>query len=300
MACGGAATERTDLEPEPSVGESVSGDAELKARALAFYNASDPSRWGREELPALYQEFMTWIGSGGVSGGLILDLGCGQGPLRSCSPAYVGVDISLPALQRWSKEARAVQADMEQLPFRDGSVGTLVSIAALEHVPRPDRVLEEINRVLEQRGVAFLAPAWFCRPWAAEGLPAKKYRELNWLDRLRKAAIPLRNSVLLRGCRVLPRRLWREARAAWAGASFAFEYARLRPNLRHYVYTDCDAFASMDPHSMLTFFRTRGYEVLNARDFVSRVFFRSAAVVVRKPAPHPASSPSIEVTRIGA
>jgi ubiquinone/menaquinone biosynthesis C-methylase UbiE len=89
----------------------------------------------------------------------------------------------------------AIQADIENLPVASGSVDFALSVSTLEHVPHPEYVLAEIHRILKPGGVVFLAPAWFCRPWAAKGLAIRRYRELGLADKLRKALIPLRNNL---------------------------------------------------------------------------------------------------------
>ena len=48
---------------------------------------------------------------------------------------------------------------MRDLPFGDGSFGAVLSVQSIEHVPDPERVLAEVQRVLEPGGVAvFVTP----------------------------------------------------------------------------------------------------------------------------------------------
>jgi SAM-dependent methyltransferase len=263
-------------------------DGELKARAFAYYNTRDPSRWGREDLSELKAEIVDQLQKQAPKEGVVLELGCGKGALRGCHSQYVGVDISFPALKEYLKGARVLQADIEQLPLKDRSARMVVSVATLEHVPHPERVLHEIDRVLVTSGIAVLAPAWFCRAWAAQGLPVKAYAGLKWADRVAKASLPIRNCLIFRALRVIPQRLVREIRFALKRGRLGFEYQRLTPNLKEYVYTDCDAFISMDPHSLIAYFRGRGYEIMNAGSFWSRVLIRSVPAVIRK-LPEPAT-----------
>jgi SAM-dependent methyltransferase len=46
---------------------------------------------------------------------------------------------------------------MRALPFADASFASVVSMHSVEHVPDPERVLEEVVRVLEPGGVAVFA-----------------------------------------------------------------------------------------------------------------------------------------------
>jgi SAM-dependent methyltransferase len=198
------------------------------------------------------------------------------------APRYTGLDLSLPALAAVIEPFPRVVADMEELPVRGSSVAFIYSFAALEHVPHPERVFDEIVRVLRPGGVALLAPAWHCRPWAAEGLEFRGYEELTFSQRMRKRLLPLRNAVAWRALFEIPQRAGRELRAL-STRPMPFRYGRLQPNLDEYVGTDCDAFTSMDPQAAILFFATRGWEILSHRGRRARLLARAEAVVVRKP-----------------
>jgi SAM-dependent methyltransferase len=59
--------------------------------------------------------------------------------------------------------------DVHRLSFRDGSVGTVVSVDTLEHVTDPLRAVEEMHRVLQPGGVCAIASVMFFHihehPW---------------------------------------------------------------------------------------------------------------------------------------
>jgi SAM-dependent methyltransferase len=93
-----------------------------------------------------------------------LDAGCGTGfqtaILLELGYEAFGVDLSA-ALLRAARErcgtARLVQADVETLPWRDETVDLVVSCGStLSFVPRPDRAIAEIARVLRPGGRVFL------------------------------------------------------------------------------------------------------------------------------------------------
>ncbi|HEX8170305.1 MAG TPA: class I SAM-dependent methyltransferase [Thermoanaerobaculia bacterium] len=246
--------------------------------ARRFFDSGDTARWGREEMPEQERVTREWHARTAPHA-RSLELGCGRGKLAAAVGGYVGVDLAFAALRE--SRGRAVQCDMEQLPFAGGSFDFVFSWAAIEHVPHPERVLAEVERVLGSGGVALLAPAWHCRPWAAEGLEFRPYAELTRGQQIRKALIPLRNSLLLRAVGELPRRVVRELRAR--RGAMAFDYGRLEPNLEEYVGTDCDAFTSMDPHAAIAYFATRGWTILSHPDLRARMLARHEPVVVRKP-----------------
>ncbi len=265
-----------------ATGREVSGT--FRQRYRAYYESDDLRRVGREEMPEQHQLTCQWIErfSAQVGDGLVLELGCGKGPLSRVHSRYVGLDFSLRALRTFSGSMPSVSADMQALPFHSSSIAFIFSWAAIEHVPHPELVLSEVERVLRPGGVALLAPAWNCRSWAAQGLPIKSYRDLDWRGRLQKLSIPVRDNIVWRALGAVPKRVFRELKAL-RRPPLPFEYGRLNPNLEEYVYTDCDAFSSMDPHAAILYFATRGWEVLSHSGLLGRMLSRHEPVVVLKP-----------------
>ena len=249
-------------------------------RARNFFDSTDPARWGRNEMPEQARVTAEWIARVAPEGPS-LELGCGKCALAGIAPEYVGLDLAFVPLAAAPAGIRRLSGDMETLPFRDASIGFVFSWAAIEHVPHPEHVLAEIERVLRPGGVALLAPAWHCRPWAAEGLEIRPYSELKPVQRIRKALIPLRNALWWRAAFELPRRVRRELMAK--ARVPPFEYSRLQPNLVEYVGTDCDAFTSMDPQAAILYFAARGWEMLSHPTLRTRMMARHDPVVVRRP-----------------
>ena len=89
----------------------------------------------------------------------VLDLGCGIGhSFHLLEPREtIGVDINAAALE--GQDRRTVVSDMRNLPFSDSEFHSVLSVHSLEHVPNPERVLEEVARVLDPNGTAvFVTP----------------------------------------------------------------------------------------------------------------------------------------------
>jgi len=244
-----------------------------------YYDSLDAARWGRQELTDQRSVTERWAAHLAMQGPS-LELGCGFGALAACAPQQVGIDLSYLALR--ASRGSCAQAYMERLPFAADTFQFVFSWAAIEHVPRPELVFAEILRVVRPGGAAVLAPAWHCRPWAAEGLEFRPYRDLRPGQRIRKALIPLRNSILWRAAFELPRRIRREIRALDRVPDL--EYERLQPNLHEFLGTDSDAFTSLDPQAAILYFAKRGWEVLSHPTARARLLARHEPVVVRRPA----------------
>jgi len=93
----------------------------------------------------------------------LLDAGCGvRAPLlrqyaRKTSFA-VGVDLVLPSAERID-HAALVHADLESIPFRDGTFDLIVSRSVIEHLEHPGRIFLEFGRLLRSGGkVIFTTP----------------------------------------------------------------------------------------------------------------------------------------------
>ncbi len=88
----------------------------------------------------------------------VLDLGCGFGQFASIAlqnSVDVGIDISDNEISRAKSGKgyeRLQRADGGDLPFADEQFRSVISISVLEHIPEPDKVLEEVSRVLRPGG----------------------------------------------------------------------------------------------------------------------------------------------------
>jgi 2-polyprenyl-3-methyl-5-hydroxy-6-metoxy-1,4-benzoquinol methylase len=99
-----------------------------------------------------------------VEGKRVLDIACGEGYgaaalLKSGATQVIGVDISESACAharaKYGVDARTGTA--EQIPLPDSSADVVVSFETVEHVPRPDRFIDECVRVLAPGGVLIIS-----------------------------------------------------------------------------------------------------------------------------------------------
>ncbi len=94
--------------------------------------------------------------------GVLLDVGCGDKPFARWFDGhvtrYLGTDLtSSPYLGGGLDGGRPeVFARGERLPFRDGSVDTVLGLSMLDHFPEPGPLLFEAHRVLRPGGILIL------------------------------------------------------------------------------------------------------------------------------------------------
>ncbi|HXK33677.1 MAG TPA: class I SAM-dependent methyltransferase [Dehalococcoidia bacterium] len=85
-----------------------------------------------------------------------LDAGCGTGlMLRHLPPGSVGIDINprnVPKAHMRAPRSSVLQADIEHVPLRPGSVSTIIMTEVLEHFPNPADVLAHLATLLRPGG----------------------------------------------------------------------------------------------------------------------------------------------------
>ena len=90
------------------------------------------------------------------AGSRVCDLGCGVGSdfIRSLGPQIrlgVGVDLQVSAAS--SVGQRVIVGDIAQrLPLESARFDHIVMLAVLEHLPKPERTLREVHRILVPGG----------------------------------------------------------------------------------------------------------------------------------------------------
>jgi SAM-dependent methyltransferase len=208
---------------------------------------------------------------------LVLEVGCGRGAFQDLVAHYVGVDLSESVARYLHKPFCCATAIA--LPFHDDSFEAIWSIHVLEHVPDPEQALLEMRRVLKPNGLLFLSPAWFCRPWTAQGYAVRPYSDFGLKGKAVKASIPLRNSLIFRAGYVIPRRLGRLMLACLGVKPTKLRYKELSPNYEIFWLEDSDAVNSLDPFDVIAWFSLRGDQCLNKNTLMRQLFVRTGHLI---------------------
>ena len=196
----------------------------------------------------------------GLEHARVLDVGAGTGYLQDVVEDYVGLDISPEAARFYHKPF--IQASATEMPVPDNSFDALWSIFVLEHVPNPEQALLEMRRAVRNGGLLYLAPAWDCQPWYADGYPVRPFSDLNWKGKALKAGIPVLEYAPFKMFTVVSTRLALRA-GHWSGGPSRLRYRPLQPNYATYWMPDSDAINSLDRDEMRIWFTSRGDQCLN-------------------------------------
>ena len=226
----------------------------------------------------------------GLENARALEVGAGSGQLQDIVPDYTGLDIAASAARYFHKPFVAGSAT--DLPFEDGSFDSVWSVWTIEHVPNPERALEEIRRVTRSGGYLFLWPTWLCPPWLSRGYLVRPYSDFDWLGKANKLSVAFRSSPYLIFPGLAAVRTLRELYWRATGAEMRLRFDRLEPNFEDYWTPDADAAISLDSHETMLWFRSRGDDCLNCpQDFADRLQMTVEPLIIRVNKSDTAASP---------
>jgi SAM-dependent methyltransferase len=125
-----------------------------EAATLARHRAA----WqARPELRAVYREWFDRLLAAAGTRRPVVEIGSGPGFFKAVAPSLVATDV-LAGL------AVDIRCDADVLPFRSGSVGAIVMVDALHHLPRPLDFLAEAARALTPGGRLAMVEPWITLP----------------------------------------------------------------------------------------------------------------------------------------
>ncbi len=222
----------------------------------------------------------------------VLEVGAGSGGLQDIVEDYTGLDIAASAARYFHKPF--VHGSATDLPFEANQFDVIWTVWTLEHVPNPERALQEMRRVVKPGGYLLLIPAWNNVSWAAEGYEVRPYSDFGLKGKIVKASLVVRDHAVyqyayLVAARSIRRGLW----ALFGGGPTAFHYRRVEPNYERYWVEDSDAINSLDPHEMMLWYTSRGDSCLNCPEGASeqiKMGNQPLTIRVRKTAPESVAS----------
>jgi SAM-dependent methyltransferase len=209
-----------------------------------------------------------------------LEIGSSGGFFQDMVDDYYGTDIAQSLAQYYHKPYRIAQG--KQYPFEDEMFDAIWTITVYEHIPHLQEAMIEIKRLLKNGGVLLFAPAWQCRTWAAEGYAVRSYSDFDFVGKLIKASIPIRNSVFWRGMFVFPKRLFRLGRFILGHRYTEIQFKKLQPNYEVFWTSDADACNHIDPHDAILWFASHGFNCLSHPTHLRAFLVRTGVLVFQK------------------
>jgi SAM-dependent methyltransferase len=132
--------------------------------------------WSSASVAAAYHRHLAELTSGCIpellcaagvrAGARVLDVACGAGYVAAAAHELgadaVGIDFSAAQIRLATQSypgIRFIEGDAEALPFAAGKFDVVFNAFGLPHVPNPDKVMAEANRVLKPAG-RFAYASW--------------------------------------------------------------------------------------------------------------------------------------------
>ena len=144
----------------------------MKLKEIVTFYKLAKKRKNSEKDYIAFQEFQAKKVIGQIkkyinpAGKLILDIGCGRGGYTKKFQDYGGRVISLdremPPVMAAFKAF--VQGDATKLPFKDNTFDLVFSSSLIEHLPKPQLLLNEVKRVMKKDAIFYLSFPPFYSP----------------------------------------------------------------------------------------------------------------------------------------
>jgi SAM-dependent methyltransferase len=227
-----------------------------------------------------YSQLKQFIDNFDLTNKRCLEIGSSGGGFQDMVDDYYGTDISADLAKYYHKPYRV--AEGTTYPFDDEMFDAIWTIHVYEHIPHIQRALLEIGRLLRPGGVLLFAPAWQCRPWAANGYAVRPYKDFDLKGKFIKASIPVRDSVVWRSIFIFPKRIWRLFQFVIGKRFDELKYKQITPNYNEFWCSDSDACNSIDPHDAILWFKSHNFECLSHPSAVRALMVRTGPLVFRK------------------
>jgi len=247
---------------------------------LIFYE----NIYKRKEKPEEHIEFEKikgFIKDFNLSGKKCLEIGSAKGIFQNLVDDYTGLDVAKSLATYYKKPYVTVNED-GTYPFEDNTFDGIWSCDTHEHIPNLNQALIELKRVLKPGGIVYFAPAWQVSSWVAEGISVRPYKELTPKQKIIKALIPLRRSVLWRSLFVFPKRIFRHLLFIAGKKYDKMIYKKLKPNYEIFYTSDSDACNSLELHDAILWFESNGFRCISHPMHLKAFLVRTGALVFKK------------------
>jgi SAM-dependent methyltransferase len=192
----------------------------------------------------------------GLKNKKVLEVGAGSGLLQDIVDDYTALEISRSARRFFHKPF--VEASATKMPFPDNTFDALWSFRVLEHIPNPERALQEMRRVVKPGGYILLHVANDVDRYAAQGYRVRPYSDFDVWDRIKKATIPVADSRAFFNLYARQVRLLRSLGSRVGSGPSRLRFTKLDANYDTYWIGDSDACISVSYHEILLWFISRG------------------------------------------
>lgn len=229
------------------------------------------------ERHAFYGELENWLKKNKeYQKKKFLEIGSGRGALQNVVENYTGIDYADTVKQYYHK--RFICGSAEDMPFEDNEFDVAWSYAVWEHIPDPQKALEETIRVIKNRGHFILCPAWHCRPWFARGYQVRPYSDFGWGGKIYKFMIPFFDWLPLRMFIMFFKRMVVLIRYFFNHKYFPLYYKKLNPNYETFWQSDSDACNDLDPFFVILWFKSRNCKCISHKKMIEQFFSRTGTI----------------------
>jgi ubiquinone/menaquinone biosynthesis C-methylase UbiE len=278
-----------------------------ESESSKFYNELFDSSRAKKKLPDLYHQVKAQYQADGTANkrmeeiisflcqkldpdAVVIELGGGIYQERSANAYtrfkhYFPLDISLSSISRYTEKFQkaGIVCDATNLPFADSTVDCIYSHTFLEHPLDPEKVLNEISRVLKPGGIVVHNDAWFCRWWQHYGfIGLKSPAGFTKKERLIYVAYKVCENKVLRISPIVIRRLFRHFLGGRQENPIRLAYKKLKPNYTLHLGCDEDAASSIDPVDVMRFYESRGFRTYHKLSLKERILYPNKQIIMVK------------------
>ena len=176
----------------------------------------------------------------------------------------------------------SISCNAENLPFKNTTIDVIMTHTFLEHTINPNKVLNEIDRVIKKGGYVIHSDAWHCRWWQRFGFyGVKSFNDISFKYKLLYILISFYEIKLFRYFNIVLKRLFKEILITTKNPN-KFIFKRLKPNYELNLFCDEDAASSIDPVDLIRFYKSRGYMLVPHLTFFELLFFNNKTIYLKK------------------